>query len=204
MYDPKPAHMFYPTLAFVAGTASALNDLNTLSIAMYIIGGILIAWIALAGALAPIIELIREKRMQMDSAKNLDLDRMAALGLTSNPIKESINVRITSTDRSGNFEREEMIYNLPISPVKLATLANHIINGGTFSRPELVEARGLFTDPEYRKLKDVFKDRGIVALKNKNNANAGYEVTRAGLAFFRNVIDLPSPTPTMDLSENAV
>ena len=103
-------------LAFVIGTACKLNSLDDLGLAAYIIGGVLIAWIAFAGTMAPVIEVITEKRMQMDSARYLDIDRMAALGLTSTTVQASSETRITYEDQRGQRGCSQLLR--PASPLR--------------------------------------------------------------------------------------
>jgi hypothetical protein len=202
-YQPKPWHLI--TVAFplfAIGVYSLKVEWGTLGFISIALGFIATALISLAHIWENANEHLNAKRNLIDTARHLDLDRMAAIGLTVGEPKQTTNIRITETDRYGNFKSETRIPNLPISPVKMQSVANAIINDNApFSRPEIATKRGILTDTEFRKLKKVLEDKNLLIKKNDDSDTAGSVLTPIGRKTFQSYL-LPSPTPDMETAQN--
>lgn len=198
-YIPKPWHLLTISAPIFALGVLALNSeiWTPFGWIMIALGFISTALITLASIWTNVISHLDAKRYLMDSAKHLDIERLAALGMVVGEPKQTVDLRITTTDKNGAMEKIQIINGLPISPVKMQAVANAMMGGSPFSRPELVERRHLLTDGEYRKLKDAFEKRGLIAQKSAGNPNAGYEPTLVGWRIIEK-FTLPSPTPTLD------
>ena len=78
---------------------------------------------------------------------------------------------------------------------KLIAVADAIVNGGaSFSVREIVEQRKLLSRSEFEEMREEMLARGMVTLKNPEYPKLGYDVTRAGRAVFRDILDRP-PLP---------
>lgn len=201
-YKPKPLDMIYPTAAFGLGTLALSIGIDLLMIGMYVIGGVLIIWISIAGMLEPIIEYHRERRMQMDAAKDLSLEQMAALGISTRDVPQVSETRIVFEDQHGQLQRQSTM-TLPVSEIKLKSLCSNLVDGVPFSRNAVTVDRKLLKESEYDK---VFKDwmmRGFIAYKDAAHSNLGVELTTIGRVFIWQKAGLPSPTPNMEMAENA-
>lgn len=78
---------------------------------------------------------------------------------------------------------------------KLVAVADAIVNSGaSFSVREIVEKRKLLSRSEFEDMREEMVNRGIIALKNPVFPHIGYDVTRAGKAVFRDLLDRP-PLP---------
>ena len=78
---------------------------------------------------------------------------------------------------------------------RMIQLAEHIIiNKGTFSEPALCGKGKILTPKEYQEIKTEMLARGMLVARNPREPKQGYEVTRAGLAVMRDMLDRP-PSP---------
>jgi len=202
-YQSKPWHLIVSFLFFAFGVFSFGKEWDILGYLSILLGFVSMFSITISNIWDKATEHLIAKRNLIDTARYLDLDRMEAIGLVAQQPKQMVTARVTYEDRFGNLENQS-IRDLPISPVKLQTMANHILNGIPFSRREWVESRKLISDGDFRKLKDAFEANRIIALKDPNKPTMGYEFTSAGRAFLRSASSSPSPTPDMDMAQNGL
>jgi hypothetical protein len=202
LYYPKPHHMIYPFIAGAIGAVCKMNDVNDLGNYSFAIGVALLIWITVAGIIAPIIEYNSEKRMQMEAARNIDLDKMAALGLRAKEVPTESVTRIQYEDRHGNLENEKRM-EIPISEVRLQVICKNILDGVPFSRKAMTKDRNLLKESEWEKIGEAWRKNGLLYYKDTDNENLGSEFSAAGMIYLRQKAGVPSPTPQMDMAQNA-
>jgi len=207
---PKLWIFIFPISMFVIGYRLGLSDYwYPLMYVFYGLGLVMTFLIAWAEIWNQFVYKTNAIQYLFDSARHLDKDRISdlliAMGLK--PIAEQYatsNMSVSKYDKQGSYTGTINYKDIPARPDQLAKLADGIINEhAPFSRPEWTASRGVFTDGEYRRLKDYLWQKKLIELINPANANAGYRFTpgtEGGIEFLESY--LPSPAPTLEVVGN--
>lgn len=125
----------------------------------------------------------------------LTLERVTGIdingdGVIGDEIVVPVRVDIEQTDGNSHTTTRA---SFP-SERKLVAVADAIVNcGASFSVREIVEKRKLLSRSEFEDMRAEMVSRGIIAMKNAEFPQLGYDVTRAGRAVFRDLLDRPLP-----------
>lgn len=80
---------------------------------------------------------------------------------------------------------------LPGTPESLATMARGLLSGRPFSESEWTGARAPYSKAEFRSLRAQLLERGVVAWRDPDAPAQGCQLTAAGRAVFRSLVDVP-------------
>ena len=181
----KPYHLFWSVLFFALGVVTVLNETwRIFGYVMWAIGFTVWMWIVIAG-------LWDARALYLDSlahvlrySKDVDIDKMIALELASHPdqLKGKVHVDLHEGYKSTHFD-------LPVSPAKLQVLASGLLSGRPFAeRPW----KTVFSSNEFRTLRGVMKDKGLIVPVSEKDARQGYTLSDAGRKFMRDVLPHPA------------
>lgn len=185
----KPSHLFYPVLLFAVGAWAMLHDgWFWFGVIMWILGAVATAWIVIGGMWAERAKYYDSVSDVLHEVKDVDLEKMAALGLSSQEIKESVKIDLHEGTRSRHFD-------LPVSAVKLQPLASGLLNGQPFSERRWAN---LLSASEFRSLRQVMRQRGLIEPVSDKDARQGFVLTAAGRELMANLI--PSPPPPREMA----
>jgi predicted transcriptional regulator len=185
----KPIHLIYPVILFALGTwGLSRPGWEWFGIALWILGGIATSWIVMADLIERRARYNDTITDMLNAASKNDLDKLAALGLKSTDVKESVNVNITEGTRSRHFD-------LPVSAVKLQPLAAGLLNGQPFSERRWAS---LLTASEFRTLRQAMRHKGLIEQVSERDPRQGYTLTQAGRELMTQL--LPSPPPGREMA----
>jgi hypothetical protein len=186
-YTSKPIHMLFPFALFVVGAwlIASGSWLPWAGAAAWLVGFFVGAWIVIAGFWDAKSRYYDSAARAIEAAKGTDIAKLAALGFTDSDVPRSIHVDMHEGTRSRH-------YDLPVSPVKLAPLAAALVNGQPFTERRWAGDGGLFSCDEFRTLRGVMRDRGLIEPINDKDNRQGFKLTAAGHEVMSEL--LPSPT----------
>jgi hypothetical protein len=185
-YTARPIHIVYPVALLAIGTRCFLSDdWRVLGVALWVLAGIVTLWIFIAGVMAERSRYWSSVADALEAASKNDINKLAALGFKHDDIPESIHVDMHEGTRSRH-------YDLPVSTIKLQPLAVGLLNGQPFAERRWAGDGGLFSSDEFRKLRGVMRDRGLIEPVSDKDPRQGYQLTDAGRELMREL--LPSPT----------
>jgi hypothetical protein len=76
-----------------------------------------------------------------------------------------------------------------VTAENLLELAEGLIAGKPFSERTWTGKNGLFSQNEFKELREMMLRRGLIAHKSTKSGNVGYELTDAGWAVMQGVVD---------------
>lgn len=115
--------------------------------------------------------------------------------------------KIEMTQRSDGGVKQTQLFTLPTTPEKFTDLARGLVHGQAFSERRWSGSGALFSQAEFRTLRDEMIRRGLLRWIDERYPNQGVEITRPGRAVIEHFagakfeaareaqISAPSPTP---------
>lgn len=175
------------------------------SLALFVLGSLVMtmtrgaAWLVVGAAcwvmgagvfvLAWLVEFWAERARYYESKAGLaaathdmDLDRLAALGLIQHETRERVRVDVHQGTATRHFD-------LPVSLVKLRVVAQRLADGQPFTSRALAD---VLTDGEIRALRGAMRTRQLIEPVSDKDTRQGFTLTEAGRAVMASL--LPSPT----------
>lgn len=174
----SPFNLLWSLLFFGVGTWCFQSDdlfVNVLGGMLWLLGWVVVVWV--------IVSDMSEKRARywdsvgdaINAANKSDLDKLAALGFSSQSILQKMSVELTDTRAGLN---NTQYFELPVSPVKLQPLARAVLNGQPFTERRWAD---MFTSTEFRTLRGVMRDKGLIIPVSESDPRQGYTFTPAGI-----------------------
>lgn len=185
----KPVHLFYPSMLFAVGAWSMFYDgWMWFGVVMWIVGAVATGWIAIGGVWSERANYYDSLADVLRQAQGVDLDKMAALGLSTTEVMDRIQVDMYQGTRSQHFS-------FPLSAVKLKPLAEGLLNGQPFSERRWAQ---LLTATEFRSLRSTMLNKGLIQPVSDKDHRQGFMLTDHGRELLKAVIS--SPPPPMEMS----
>lgn len=184
----KPIHLIYPVGLFALGAWAMFHPgWVWFGVIMWILGALSTAWLFITGFWSERARYYDSVADALRYAREVDLEKMAALGLSANDVNESIHVDMHEGTRSRHFD-------LPVSAVKLQPLARGLLNGQPFSERRWAQ---LLSASEFRALRTSLRSKGLIQPISDKDTRQGFTLTDAGRELMQSL--LPSPTPPMEM-----
>lgn len=187
-YISKPLHMLFPFALVGVGAWLIVQDANAwrwTGIGAWLLALVSAWWIAIAGIWDARSRYYDSAARAIEAAGKADMAKLAALGFRHDDLPQSIHVDMHEGTRSRH-------YDLPVSPAKLQPLAAALLNGQPFTERRWAGDGGLFACDEFRTLRGIMRDRGLIEPVNEKDNRQGFKLTDAGAEVMREL--LPSPT----------
>jgi len=186
-YTARPFHLVFPVLLFALGAWAFLRPgWELFGLLSWIVGALAVFWIVVSGIWSDRARYNDSLADLLEASSKVDLDKMAALGLKCDDVKESVNVSLFEGSRSRHFD-------LPASSVKLRSLALGLLNGQPFSEKRWVIDGRLFSASEFRSLRLAMRSRGLIEPVNDKDNRQGFSLTDAGRELLKSLVSSPSP-----------
>lgn len=186
-YIPKPLHLIYPISLFVAGAwCFTWSDwfVMMIGVMLWLLAWVVIAWMIYAGVIDQRVRYWDSVREVIESSNKSDIEKLAALGFTSSSIEKKISVELNDKRDGMNTTK---FFDLPVSSVKLSPIAKAVLNGQPFTERRWCPAQ--LSSDEFRKLRGVLRDRGMVELVSEKDHRQGYALTNDGKILFENLVN---------------
>jgi hypothetical protein len=178
----KPYHLIYAVVLFALGAVALSRDGWVMfGVTLWILGAVTSVWVVVTGFWHERAEYLDSLSDVLHEVKDVDLDKMAALGISKIEPSRKVIVDLHEGTRSRHFD-------LPVSPVKLQPLARGLLSGRPFSERNWSE---LLSSSEFRALRATLKSKGLIVPVSEKDARQGYILTDTGQALMRDL--LPSP-----------
>lgn len=197
-WNPKPSNLLFPLVLLAVGAWCFFRDLIPLGVALWVLAWLIVAWVIVADVMARRVEYMDAVARTLEASAKNDVTKLAALGFTPHDVGESVKVELH--DRRDGLHNSKF-FELPVSMPKLIPLARGILNGQPFSERRWTGAGALLTTNEFRSLRGVLRERGLLELVSEADHRQGYKLNDAGREFFVSL--LPSPPPPMEVAKNA-
>jgi len=120
------------------------------------------------------------------------IERRTGAGIYSSTTTKVERVRFEIKQENG---RNMQFIDLPADIHQLTTLADGLLSGATFNESTWTGKDAPFSLGEFRKLRTELLKRQLLEWVNPKSRSQGLRLTRTGLAAFRYIAELPSPTP---------
>lgn len=201
MFDtwrPSPFSLVLPVGLLAVGAWCFGRGMVALGVSLWVLAWVIVAWVIVADVMARRARYLDAMADVLNASAKNDLDKIASLGFTSQDVAGSVSVELT--DRRDGIHSTKF-FELPISSAKIIPLAHGVLNGQPFSERRWTGAGALLTTNEFRSLRGVLRDRGMLELVSDADHRQGYKLNQAGRELFASL--LPSPPPLMEVSENA-
>lgn len=196
-WTPKPLSLLFP-LALLAGGAWCLGrDLVALGVSLWVLAWLIVGWVIVADIMTRRTDNLDSMARVLEASAKNDLAKLAALGF-SEEIGESVSVELHDK-RDGMHNTK--FFDLPVPMPKLVPLARAVLNGQPFSERRWTGPGALLTTGEFRTLRGVLRDRGLLVLVNDADHRQGYKLNDAGRELFASLTS--SPPPLMNMPKNA-
>lgn len=169
-------------LFFVMGAWCLMRDEKVmiwLGVSFWVIGWIVIGWIVIRDIIEKRARYMDSVADVIDASNKSDLEKLAALGFTNKAITENVRVEL---DEKKSGTHSTKYFDLPVSSVKLSPIAKAVLNGQPFTERRWSE---LLTSTEFRTLRGVLRDRGLIVPVSEKDARQGYEFTSSGIELLR-------------------
>jgi hypothetical protein len=142
-------------------------------------------WVIVAGLVATAVWvylLIESRRLlwTIERVTGRDIDGDGEKG---KPALPPIQVEVTSGQKQVYLE-------LPGKPEALAALARGVLAGRPMAEDSWSGRAGPFSRSEFRQIRDTLIERGLATWRNPDAKAQGCELTAAGRAVFRRLVDL--------------
>jgi len=187
-YTSRPWHLVLPLFLFAIGSYAFTREGWLLfGIVCYLVAVVAVGWIVIAGLWAERSRYYDSLASALSASSKTDLDKMAAMGLTSADVPESVHVDLNEGSCSRHFV-------LPVSPVKLRPLASALLEGQPFSEKRWVVDGKLLSSSEFRSLRAVMKEKGLIVPVSDKDNRQGFVLTDAGRDTLQSFC---SPTPPL-------
>lgn len=145
-----------------------------MGVMFWVIGWLVVGWVIVR-------DIIEKRSMYWDSvagainaSNKSDLEKLAALGFTQSEVSEQ--VRVILDDQRGGLNSTKY-FDLPVSSVRLAPIAKAVLNGQPFTERRWSDA---LTSNEFRSLRGVMRDRGLIVPVSDKDPRQGYKFTDEG------------------------
>ena len=181
----KPYHLLWSVFFFALGVVAVLNETwRVFGYAMWAVGFSVWAWVVIAGFWDARSLYLDSLSNVLRHSKDVDIDKLVALNLASksDDLKSEVHVDLYQGNKSTHFD-------LPVSPAKLQVLASGLLSGRPFAeRPW----QTVFSSNEFRTLRGVMKDKGLIVPVSEKDARQGYVLSEAGRQFMRDLLPHPA------------
>jgi hypothetical protein len=187
-YTSKPIHILFPLGLVLLGSWMLTRGIDWLvwaGAAAWFLAMIVAGWIVIAGFWDAKSRYYNSAANAIEAASKTDIAKLAALGFHDGELPASVHVDMFEGTRSRH-------YDLPVSAAKLQPLAAALLNGQPFTERRWAGDGGLFSADEFRKLRGVMRDRGLIEPINDKDNRQGFKLTGAGAELMSQL--LPSPT----------
>lgn len=122
----------------------------------------------------------------IESIINVDLDGSGEIGAPTAANTASPTLKVT-VDMSGGTGEHMEFDEIPY-PDRLPRMARAILNGADFTFAEWGRPGKLFSQPEWTALTTALREQGYIVYKNPQLPNLGFEFTRKGSQFLRDLV----------------
>lgn len=157
-----------------------------------LIAGVLTMLLTIAFVWFRQLEDWRELVWSLESSLAVDLDRD---GIKGDPDQVVNTVRVELVRDEG---RRVQIADIPTDPARLADFARGILDGQPISERQWSGAGALFSQNEFRAVRDAFMARGWLRWVDARYPQQGIELSPAGRAALRGLAGvMASPTPSV-------
>lgn len=186
-YSPRPWHLVLPVLLLGLGAWCFKFEswyIIAVGIMLWLVAWVIIAWIVYADICERRVQYWDSVSRAIDSANHSDLDKLASLGFTQNEIQNRVSVDLNDKRDGLNTTK---YFDLPVSSVKLVPVARAVLDGQPFSERRWTGANGLLSTDEFRRLRGVMREHGLIEVVNDKDPRQGYKLTDAGRELFVNI-----------------
>jgi len=190
--------MAFPVALFGLGAWSLASDLVSLGVSLWVLAWLIIGWVIVADIMARRVEYLDAMARAIEASAHTDIVKLSALGFSHNDTPGAVSVELHDKRDGMNSTK---YFELPVASVKIIPLARAVLNGQPFTERRWTGAGGLLTTGEFRTLRGVLRDRGMLDLVSDADHRQGYKLNNAGVELFASL--LPSPPPLMDIPKNA-
>lgn len=185
-YSPRPWHLVLPVALFALG-ARAFDSggawyLVAVGVMLWILAWVVVVWIVLASMAEHKSRYYDSVSSALDSANRCDIEKIASLGFTQKEIKNRVSVELHDKTDGANTTR---YFELPVSAPRLVPLARAVIEGQPFSERRWTGAGGLLSADEFRRLRGVMREKGLIEPVSEKDPRQGYKLTESGLGVFK-------------------
>lgn len=149
---------------------------------LWLLAWVLIGWMIYAAIADQRSRYWDSVAAAIEASNKSDIEKLAALGFTSQSIEKKISVELNDTRGGMNTTK---YFDLPVSQVKLVPIARAVLDGQPFT--ERRWCPGLLSSDEFRKLRGVMRDRGFVELVSDKDHRQGYALTDDGRKLFEQI-----------------
>jgi len=194
-YSSKPIHMVFPVALFFLGAYCMTLESPWIAVGgwLWLIALVVAIWIVLAGLWAERSRYYSSLSDALEAASKCDLDTLASLGFTADMVPDRVRVDLYSGSRSEHFS-------VPISVVKMRSVAAALLDGQSFSERRWSGAGSLLSIGEFRALRATLKAHGLIMAVSDKSNQQGFALTDAGRDFMRSWVS-PAPLPNMASDE---
>lgn len=198
VWTPKPSSLLFSLVLLGAGAWCFKSELVALGVCLWVLAWVVVVWVIVADVLDRRARYLDSMADVLNASAKNDITKINALGFTSDDIPE--NVKVELQDKRDGIHTTKY-FDLPVHPSKLVPLARAVLDGQTFSERRWSGAGALLSSGEFRALRAVLRDRGMLELVSEADHRQGYKLNDAGRELFASL--LPSPPPSVNMSKNA-
>lgn len=189
-YSPRPWHLVYSVILFALGAWCFHRGVEwyyfAVGVMLWILAWVVIGWIVYASIAEHRARYWDSVSDAIDSANKSDIEKIASLGFTQKDIPNRLSVELTDKRDGSNNSK---YFELPISGVKLVPLARAVLNGQAFTERRFTGTSGLLSADEFRRLRAVMRDKGLIEPISEKDSRQGYRLTKAGVELFSSIAE---------------
>lgn len=169
----------------MAGAWCLRQDMRGLGVSLWVLAWVIVVWVVIADIMDRRARYLDSMAEVLNASAKNDADKIAALGFTSQNIPESVKVEIRDNRDGANNSK---YFELPVSPVRLAPVARAVLEGQPFSERRWTGLGGKLSSNEFRRLRDVMRQKKLIEPISEKDPRQGYRLTSSGLDVFRSLI----------------
>lgn len=182
--SPRPGHLLW-TLPFLTAGALCFRSSEwywvVLGVMLWAVAWVIVGWLVLASTAEHRSRYWESVAGAINAAAAADVDRLAALGFTSQKISA---LKLEVTDRRDGRNTTKY-FDLPLSGHKLAPIARAVRDGATFTERVIVDDLHLLTSNEFRKLRASLVQQGHLMYRDVKDPRQGFVWTDEGVDLFK-------------------
>jgi hypothetical protein len=183
-FYPRPSHMLYAVALLALGAWCFSADLVALGVMLWALAWVIIIWLVVADVMTRRVDYLDSMSRAIDAANRSDVEKLASLGFSQKEIKDRVRVELNNKSDGMNQTR---YFELPLSDAKLIPLARAVLNGQPFTERRFTGAGALLSSDEFRRLRGVMREYGLIEQVSESDARQGYKLTHAGQLLFEQV-----------------
>jgi hypothetical protein len=159
---------------------------------LWLLAWSIIGWVIVADIMYQRSRYLDSVADALEAASKNDITKLAALGFVTKELSKVVKIELHDKRSGANSTR---YFELPISPAKMFPLAIALLNGKPFSEKHWTGPDGLFSTNEFRTLRGVMRDHGLIQPISQADNRQGFKLTEAGQELFETVLSSPPPLP---------